>query len=140
MAPEVGLGRPYNLSADVYSWSMLLWFILALEPPYGLYTNKMIFERVFRKGARPIIFKRWREMIADIMKAGWDVDLSQRPSFLEITLCLKQELIDCDGTVAGGGSTVQGISYHGEDLNEQLNSQRESSENTVKDPMKKQAD
>ena len=36
MAPEVGLGQPYNLAADVYSWSMLMWFMLALEPPFGL--------------------------------------------------------------------------------------------------------
>lgn len=36
MAPEVGLGLPYNLKADVYSWSMLMWYILALEPPVSL--------------------------------------------------------------------------------------------------------
>ena len=30
MAPEVSLGKPYNLTADVYSWSMIMWFILAL--------------------------------------------------------------------------------------------------------------
>jgi len=32
-APEVGLGLPYNLKADVYSWAMLMWYIMALEPP-----------------------------------------------------------------------------------------------------------
>ena len=36
MSPEVGLGLPYNLKADVYSWSMLMWYIMALEPPVSL--------------------------------------------------------------------------------------------------------
>jgi hypothetical protein len=36
MAPEVGKGEPYNLKADVYSWSMLFWFIIKLEPPMGM--------------------------------------------------------------------------------------------------------
>ena len=71
-----------------------------------------------RKGARPVIFKRWREMITDILKACWDRDPTQRPSFLEISLCLKQELIDCEAGQSSGGSTVQGNSYHGEELNE----------------------
>ena len=115
MAPEVGLGRPYNLSADAYSWAHLLWFMLALEPPYGMYTEKMIFERVMRKGARPLIFRRWRDMIKDIMSACWDNNIAARPTFLEISLCLKQELIDCEGAVEGGSSTVQNTSYHGED-------------------------
>jgi hypothetical protein len=114
MAPEVGLGRPYNLTADAYSWSMLMWFMLALEPPFGMYSNKMIFDRVFRRGSRPAVFKKWNEMISDIMKCCWDADISQRPSFLEISLCLKQELIDCEASVAAGDTTASfhGSSYH----------------------------
>lgn len=53
MAPENGLGRPYNLKADVYSWSMVMWYIMALEPPMGLYTPRMIVEKVFTNGYRP---------------------------------------------------------------------------------------
>ena len=110
MAPEVGLGETYNLSADVYSWAMVTWFILALEPPFGLYTENMITERVHKRGVRPAIFRRWNDVIGEMLRCAWDPDLHTRPNFLEITLVLKQELIDCEagGTVAGstGGSAA----------------------------------
>jgi hypothetical protein len=100
MAPEVGLSKPYNLSADVYSWSMIMWYILAMEPPYGLYTNNMIADRVFKRGYRPAVFNRWSESISELMQQCWDADLTKRPSFSDISVVLKQELIGSDGTVA----------------------------------------
>ena len=78
MAPEVGLRNPYSLSADVYSWSMILWYILALEPPFGLYTEKMIQERVFRRGVRPQQFAAWPVRIVEIQRQAWDKDLNER--------------------------------------------------------------
>lgn len=103
MAPEVGLHQPYNRSVDVYSWSMVMWFILALEPPFGFYTEDMMRSRVHRKGSRPSIFRRWNDVIGEILRCAWDADPNERPNFLEITLVLKQELIDCEvgGTVTG---------------------------------------
>jgi serine/threonine protein kinase len=94
MSPEVGLGKPYNLAADTYSWAMLTWFILALEPPFGLYTENMIIERAMIKGSRPGIFKSWSNSMKELMKSAWDPVISARPSFLEISLVLKQELIN----------------------------------------------
>lgn len=96
MAPEVGLGKPYNLTADVYSWSMIMWFILALEPPFGLYTEDMIRDRVFHRGSRPRVFESWSEPLGDAMKRAWDVDISKRPSFSEIIVILKMEMLDLD--------------------------------------------
>jgi serine/threonine protein kinase len=106
MAPEVGLSQPYNLAADVYSWSMIMWFIMALEPPFGFYTESMICDRVFRRGSRPAIFTVWPESVAGIMKRAWDTDISARPSFMEISLVLKHEIIETEPTVAEsiGGS------------------------------------
>ena len=108
MAPEVGLGKSYNLKSDIYSWSMVMWFILALEPPFGFYTEEMIQDRVMNRGTRPAIFKRWNRMIGDIMRASWDTDINERPSFLEISLVLKQELIDCDNSTVMTGSSQPG--------------------------------
>lgn len=112
MAPEVGLGKPYNLSADVYSWSMLMWFILALEPPFGEYTNEMIIDRVFRRGSRPTIFTAWPDTIASTMKSAWQEDLFSRPTFRDISLVLKKELMEADGMAAGSSSAsvISGIS------------------------------
>jgi serine/threonine protein kinase len=94
MAPEVGLGKPYNVSCDVYSWSMIMWFILALEPPFGLYTEDMFKDRVFRRGTRPAIFDAWSFPLGNLMKRAWSVDISARPSFSEVCSALKLELLE----------------------------------------------
>jgi serine/threonine protein kinase len=91
MAPEVGLGKPYNEKADVYSWSMLMWYMLALEPPFGLYSEKMLADCVFKRRHRPQIFKRWPAAVSNIMRQAWHEDIAERPSFQEISRVLKQE-------------------------------------------------
>ena len=93
MAPEVGLGKPYTITADVYSWSMILWYMLALEPPLGLYSEKMIAERVFNKNYRPTVFKRWSDSIKDVMQAAWHQDQAMRPSFEHVSDVVKTELV-----------------------------------------------
>lgn len=138
MAPEVGLGQAYNLSADVYSWSMVMWFILALEPPFGFFSESMIASRVHMKGVRPAIFNRWNNVIGEMLRCAWDPDLHNRPNFLEITLVLKQELIDTEpagsGRTAPGSSkgsaidvTDQGIISQGEDSEDQHQTAKHSS-------------
>lgn len=105
MAPEVGLGMPYNQYADVYSWSMIMWFILALEPPFGFYTEDMIVDRVFKRGSRPAVFEKWSTSVGDIMKQAWDTDISKRPPFAEISKVLRVEMIDCEAMAASVRST-----------------------------------
>jgi serine/threonine protein kinase len=96
MAPEVGLCRPYNLSADVYSWAMVFWYILALEPPFCLYSHKMINDRVFMLDLRPKIFTSWSPRIVNVMNQAWSKNLRERPTFKEIAVVLKSELTEID--------------------------------------------
>jgi hypothetical protein len=84
MAPEVGLNLPYNMKADVYSWSMILWYIMALEPPLSLYTPEMILDRVFEKGHRPATKVKWSPAITELLRMCWSEDLLERPSFKDI--------------------------------------------------------
>ena len=110
MAPEVGLGKPYNLTADVYSWSIIMWYILAIEPPFGLYTNEMIKDRIMKRGSRPAIFHDWPEALSSLMKRCWDDNLRTRPPFSDILKVLRTEMIDSDtlvgGSVGSGESAV----------------------------------
>jgi serine/threonine protein kinase len=92
MAPEVGLGKPYNEKSDVYSWSMLMWYMLALEPPFGMYSEDMLADRVFKGRERPQVFKRWPAAVSKLMKKAWHEDIAERPSFQKIRRVLKQEL------------------------------------------------
>jgi Protein tyrosine and serine/threonine kinase len=100
MAPEVGLNEPYNLKADVYSWSMLMWYIMALEPPFGLFTPKMFLDRVFKRGYRPIAKDKWPEGINRLMKMCWSATIADRPDFSRIKDLLRKELILIDPQTA----------------------------------------
>jgi serine/threonine protein kinase len=100
MAPEVGLYQPYNLSADVYSWSMLFWYLLALQPPMGLYTPGMFLDRVFQRGHRPAMKESWPDDWTDLMRACWDVDIHARPLFPEIRQSLKKFIRQIDPEVS----------------------------------------
>lgn len=84
MAPEVGQKKRYNLAADVYSWSMLLWHIMALEPPLGLYTPNMMIDRVFGKGHRPVVNEKWPVRIQSLLRRGWNQDIHTRPTIEDI--------------------------------------------------------
>jgi serine/threonine protein kinase len=84
MAPEVGLRKPYNFKADVYSWSQLMWYILELEPPLGVYTPQMFCERVFKRGTRPAVMEGWPKHMAPLMKQCWSADIAERPDFKEV--------------------------------------------------------
>ena len=84
MAPEVGLKKPYNFKADVYSWSQLMWYILELEPPLGVYTPEMFLERVFKRGTRPAVMDWWPEGMAHLMKKCWSRKISERPDFAQV--------------------------------------------------------
>ena len=97
MAPEVCLGQPYELSCDAYSFSMLLWHMLALEPPFAMYSEKRVIERVQKKGKRPEVFKKWPRDIGNMLRLAWGEDTYERPSFVEIVSILKQEVIPSDG-------------------------------------------
>lgn len=101
MAPEVGLRRPYNQKVDNYSFSMLLWYIMALEPPYGFYTPEMFVSRVFQQGHRPVTMGDWPASLCQVMKRCWDVRLHMRPSFGTIMEVIKREVEVIDRTAAG---------------------------------------
>jgi serine/threonine protein kinase len=96
MAPEVGLRKPYNLSADVYSWSMIMWYIMALEPPMVLYTPSMFIDRVFQRGYRPLVKAKWSARLGDVMRAAWSDDISERPSFKTIMRAIQDEAATLD--------------------------------------------
>lgn len=93
MAPEVGLKKPYNFKADVYSWSQLMWYILELEPPLGVYTPEMFLERVFKRGTRPAVMEWWPEGMAHLMKSCWSADIEERPDFVGVKQVLGQVLL-----------------------------------------------
>lgn len=100
MSPENAQGKPYDLSTDVYSWAMIMWFVMALEPPFALYTEPMIEERVCQRGYRPKLFKSWSPRVSQLISRSWNENPKDRPPFATIVEELKKELAAVDPNLA----------------------------------------
>ena len=93
MAPECGMYQPYNLSADVYSFGILLWEICALAKPFASFKSATHFEAaVFEGGERPLVDPSWPKHIRHLMIKCWSTDATARPSITEVVSTLSLPL------------------------------------------------
>jgi hypothetical protein len=67
MAPEVALNQPYNETADVYSFSVLLWQIIAMKDPYEGLSDQVVERKVLYAGYRPKIDPHWSNALRRLM-------------------------------------------------------------------------
>lgn len=79
MAPECGMYQPYNLTADTYSFSMLLWEIVTLEKPLKDFTYSRLKNEVFIDGFRPSVKGVFNKKIRALINSGWSQNPSKRP-------------------------------------------------------------
>ncbi|GAX26496.1 hypothetical protein FisN_23Lh019 [Fistulifera solaris] len=84
MATEVLREEPYNVKADVFSFSLVVWEVLTLERPHDRSSPDA---SVF--GERPKIPKEWPSALKRILQRGWSDDLETRPSMIEFRLVLE---------------------------------------------------
>lgn len=96
MAPEVGLGLPYNSSCDVYSFAVTLAQMLTCEKPYANFTTvRHIKESVWepKSPSRPGLDK---SSISDplrvMLKQAWSANIALRPKVLEVKNFLLNEM------------------------------------------------
>mmetsp|Transcript_27046 Transcript_27046/g.64980 ORF Transcript_27046/g.64980 Transcript_27046/m.64980 type:complete len:199 (+) Transcript_27046:1-597(+) len=94
MAPEVADSKPYNQKADVYSFGIILWELVALKKPYDGMNREEFYYRVVHGGERPVVNKKWPEDLTELMKSCWDAEVVQRPNFSDVVEIL-------DSMVAG---------------------------------------
>lgn len=94
MSPEVGNGWPYNFKADSYSFTILLWEILALEMPFNHYTANEIVNMVRKWGERPKLKDEWSGRMKESMTNGWDSNFRKRPTMRDFEVILDLELHD----------------------------------------------
>ncbi len=84
--------KPYNYTADVYSFSILLWQLLALKTPFDRFGVTIFNELVVEKGFRPDIEKKWPESIQDLIKMCWSKDMKKRLQFEDVLEILRGEV------------------------------------------------
>jgi len=97
MAPEVALSKPYNLTADVYSFGTMLWEMLSLSKPYDGFNRNMHAEMVVSQGIRPSIPMSWPSELRDMVERSWSADISQRPSMEQCYNILRRLVIELRG-------------------------------------------
>ncbi|KAL3930395.1 MAG: hypothetical protein SGARI_004496, partial [Bacillariaceae sp.] len=92
MAPEVATCQPYGFAADVFSFSMLMWEVMALDEAYPSHMDlNKHFERVILGGLRPRNLKReLPESLKTILKRSWATDPGERPAFSAIVDVLER--------------------------------------------------
>jgi len=101
MAPEVAQYLPYNTSADVYSFGLLLWELVSLKQPFDDLSAHQHSEKVVYGNHRPKLKYSWPTGIQNLVKKCWDHDKSRRPNLKEVATRLRAEIKSL------GGGTIE---------------------------------
>jgi Protein tyrosine and serine/threonine kinase len=87
VSPENWLGLPYNLKSDVYSFALILHYMVTLDRPYeDMNTHNQEFY-VFRRCVRPSLDKSAIQSIpglAELLNTAWSQDPRDRPTMMSI--------------------------------------------------------
>lgn len=84
MAVEVIRKHPYNVKVDVFSYSILLWELMALCKPYDGLVGQQVKECVSVFGERPAIPRTWPTNLRRILRRGWTESIVDRPHIGEV--------------------------------------------------------
>ena len=96
MAPESHLRKEFSPATDVWSFGIVAWEMNnTKELPYKGFSNTQVAANVCA-GTRLEIPKSFPPTVVNIMKACWQSDPSQRPSFLLIAMLLTNVVFGTD--------------------------------------------
>ena len=92
MAPEVVEAEPYDTKCDVFSFSILLWEIMALKLAYKGYTRREFLYRVVRAKERMAIKREWPPLTRLAIQEAWEHDPQKRPNMTRIAEMLRGDM------------------------------------------------
>lgn len=84
MAPEVFKHKPYGRPVDVYSFSIILYYMLSSDIPWPGTDGLKAAQKAAFKNDRPGLPRHWDAKITRLLCASWDVDPALRPSFAAV--------------------------------------------------------
>jgi serine/threonine protein kinase len=79
MAPEVMNRQPYNLSADTYSYSVVIWEVFSLQKSFPGMSPAHHAHHVMNCNGRPSVDPAWPPVLSTLITCGWHADLTKRP-------------------------------------------------------------
>ena len=100
MAPEVVLCKPYGFSADVFSFAIIVWEVLAGQMAFPKMSLEKHYEQVIFKDKRPKKLKKLPKSLDQLMERAWDSDRLKRPTFPSICETLSKQIsaLNCSST------------------------------------------
>jgi len=106
MAPEVAQHRLYNHLAEVYSFAIVLWEMVALRRPFESVVSNDFEIRVCVRHERPKVNeKKWPPQLCSLLTSCWAPEFRERPEFIDI--------VDAMMTLVAGESTPFSREVHG---------------------------
>jgi serine/threonine protein kinase len=90
MAPEVFRHEDYNETVDIYSYAMILFYLMVGRPPWATLAGMVAVKKAAEEGDRPNIPRDLDVRLQNLMKDCWDDDANLRPSFTKILEILSQ--------------------------------------------------
>mmetsp|Transcript_53182 Transcript_53182/g.129152 ORF Transcript_53182/g.129152 Transcript_53182/m.129152 type:complete len:710 (-) Transcript_53182:154-2283(-) len=88
MAPEVFRHQHYTETVDVYSYGMILFYLLKGTPPWPYDNGIVAVRKAADEGDRPEIPRSWDSRLQIILQDCWNEDPGARPTFESILLTL----------------------------------------------------
>ncbi len=89
MAPELLNGKDYNLKADVYTFSIVLWEILTGRKPYSFAKSTgQLTQHVVKERGLPDIDPSWPSSIQRMLEDSFEADIDKRPVRVQVHLLL----------------------------------------------------
>ena len=114
MAPEVALSRPYDHTAEVFSFGLIAWQLVAHEKPFGGMAVEQFRSRVAEAGERPRCAEHFPATFRHLLERCWHAEPSRRPSFRSIVSELTA-LVQAQSPAAGAHELVPCDIEDGED-------------------------
>lgn len=74
----------YNETVDIYSYAMILFYLLDGRPPWPTLNGIEAAKRASDEGDRPIIPRNWDHRLISLLMECWDENKSMRPPFSKI--------------------------------------------------------
>lgn len=86
------LSRATGLSADVFSFGILMWEMLSLRAPFEGMTREQHYKQVVVEGKRPKISKHWSAVTKELVQRCWHETPLERLSFEGVCELIKFSL------------------------------------------------
>jgi len=94
MAPEVFRHEEYDESVDVYSFSMIFYYMLRGQPPFMSLGGVDAAVAAALRHERPPIPRAWDATLTRLLQNCWSDSGSTRPSFEKVLTILRQYYVD----------------------------------------------